>query len=69
MMQDIILGRVWADHHQRIYGSDIEAPDDGAARTARTAPGSVPVAGKAIVLAVVASMASLGSSLATVATA
>lgn len=66
MMQDIILARVWSDHHQRIYGDGDPAPGSG---TPRTRSDALPIVAKAMVLALAASMASLGSSLATVAVA
>jgi hypothetical protein len=64
MMQDIILARVWADHHQRAYGDAGELP---AAATRPAGRDRLPAAGKAMALALAASVASLGSSLATVA--
>jgi len=66
MMQDIILARVWADHHQRVYGDSEQTQRFGAARSGSD---TLPTAAKALILALAASMASLGSSLATVATA
>lgn len=67
MMQDIILGRIWADHHQRVYG-DAGEPIETRSRPARLPDAaSLPAAGKALVLALGASLISLGSSLATVA--
>ncbi len=66
MMQDIILARIWTDHHQRVYGHSVSQAGDGAPRATSDA---LPPAAKAMVLALAASMASLGSSLATVATA
>lgn len=67
MMQDIILARVWADHHQRVYGDHGEMPGAAATPAERSGADPLPTAGKALVLALAASMASLGSSLATVA--
>ena len=64
MMQDIILARVWSDHHQRVYGDSDQVPDSGKARSKAD---SLPIVAKAMMLALAASMASLGSSLATVA--
>lgn len=66
MMQDIILARVWADHHQRVYG---DSAPDVSGDPARARSDALPATAKAMVLALAASMASLGSSLVTVATA
>jgi len=68
-MQDIILARVWADHHQRVYGDSDELLGAKAVPAARSGRDPLPAAGKAMVLALAASLASLGSSLATVAAA
>ncbi len=68
-MQDIILARVWTDHHQRVYGDSNELLGARTAPASRMGGATLPVAGKAMVLALAASMASLGSSLATVASA
>lgn len=61
-MQDIILGRMWADHHQRIYGDAGHAQDHSASPAERRAADPLPPVGKAIMLALAVSVASIGAS-------
>ncbi len=63
-MQDMILSRIWTEHHQRIYGENGQRPPQAANQPALRMGDSLPIAGKLLagVLALAMSYTTLGAS-------